>query len=63
MKEMFLVNPDTRVVELYLGRDGKSFAATPDAEGTLRSAVLGLAFTTLPGPLLRVSGADVDVRF
>ena len=53
--EVWLVEPDTRAVELYLLRGGTHRLALPDEAGVLRSSALDLALATLPGPRLRLT--------
>jgi len=52
--EVWLVDPQTRQVELYLLRGAAYHVALPDAEGALRSPALGVTLRTLPGPHLAV---------
>lgn len=56
VREVLIVDPRTRVVELFVLRGGKLHAALPDAEGRLRSEVLGVTFATRAGPRLEVAG-------
>ncbi|HEY3445630.1 MAG TPA: Uma2 family endonuclease [Myxococcales bacterium] len=55
VREVLLIDPDTREFELYALRDDRFFAALPDEQGTVRSIVLGVAFTKSPGPRLSLS--------
>jgi Uma2 family endonuclease len=52
VRETLLVDPDTRAFELIRG--GKLHAVLPDADGRVRSDVLGVTFATRPGPRLEV---------
>jgi Uma2 family endonuclease len=61
VKEVFVIEPVTRTIELFIGRGKKPIAATPDAQGAFRSVVLGIALSTAPGPKLRLVGKDTDV--
>ena len=53
-KEVFLIDPDTRAVELYVLRGDKLHVALPDAEGGVRSQVLQARFIPIAGPKLRI---------
>lgn len=54
-REVLLVDPDTRAVELLRLRGEKLVRVEPDAEGALLSEVLGASFATVAGPHLRVA--------
>jgi Uma2 family endonuclease len=58
VKEVFLLDPTTRVVELYLLRAGKLLPAVAAEDGSFRSPVLGISFRTVDGPLLLVRWAN-----
>jgi Uma2 family endonuclease len=55
VKEVFIIDPDSRTVELYVLRGGKLLATTKDEQGRLRSEVLGVTFTTTEGPKLTIA--------
>lgn len=57
VREVFVVKPGDRTFELYVLRGGRYILVSPDESGTVRSQVLGVAFTTIPGPKLRVAWA------
>jgi Uma2 family endonuclease len=54
VQEVLLVDPESREVEFYVLRGGKLHVVLPDAEGGVRSQVLGIAFKPIAGPKLRV---------
>lgn len=56
--EVFLIDPDTRAVELYVLRGGKLHAVLPDPSGGIRSPSLGLALAPVEGPKLRLTWAS-----
>lgn len=58
VREILVVDVATREVELFAGIDGRPVRVAPDADGTVRSRVLGVAFRTVPGPRLAVTTAD-----
>jgi Uma2 family endonuclease len=55
--EVFILDPDTRLVELFVLRGTKLHAVMPDENGVLRSAVLSVGFATRAGPTLEMVGA------
>jgi Uma2 family endonuclease len=55
VKEVLVVDPDSRAVELFVLRGGRFPAALADEHGWLRSSVLGVAFATRNGKL-EISG-------
>jgi Uma2 family endonuclease len=55
VSEVFLIDPPTRVIELYLLRGARLLPSVPDDTGAYRSAVLGLELRTVDGPRLRLS--------
>jgi Uma2 family endonuclease len=55
VSEVLLIDPDTREIELYVLRGGRLHVALPDDHGAVRSQVLGVSFTTAPGPRLSLS--------
>lgn len=61
VREVLVVNPDSRVVELFVLRGGKLHAVVADETGRVRSQVLGVTFATrvaagAEGPKLEVAG-------
>lgn len=58
VREVLLVDPGSRAVELFVLRGGSLHAALPDAEGKVRSQVLGVTFATVAGPRLQVSAPE-----
>lgn len=56
VREVLVVNPDTRAVELFVLRGGSYHAVVADETGRVRSAVLGVTFATRDGPRLEVEG-------
>ncbi|HZV00271.1 MAG TPA: Uma2 family endonuclease [Planctomycetota bacterium] len=58
VKEVFLLDPDTRAVELYLLRGAKLLPGVPAEGGVFTSAILGISFRTLAGPKLLVRGEN-----
>ena len=63
VREVFLIDPRTRAVELYVLRGGKLLVALPDGAGAFRSEVLGLELRVVEGPRLRLSwdGGSTEV--
>lgn len=63
VREVLIVDPPTRAVELFVLRDGRLLPLSPDADGAVRSAVLGVTFRTAAGPVLRVEweGGSAEV--
>lgn len=59
VKEVLVLNPDTRAVELFTLRGGKLHAVAADERGQVRSTVLDVAFATRPGPKLAIVAGDV----
>ncbi len=55
VQELWIVEPDTRAVEVYLLRGGAYATIVADRAGILRAPALDLELSTLPGPKLRVS--------
>ena len=60
--EVWLIDPRTRHVELYVLRGGAYLAVPPDSDGTLKSTVLPAALRPVDGPRLRVSLSDEVVE-
>ena len=63
VSEVFLVDPATRAVELYVVRGGKLLVVLPDRNRAVRSEVLGVEFRPVDGPKLRLTwdGGTEDV--
>jgi Uma2 family endonuclease len=62
VREMLIIDPRTKAVELYRGTPEGPVRVAPDANGVLWSDVLEASFATVPGAL-RVTwdGGQVDV--
>jgi hypothetical protein len=60
--EFFLIDPESRVVELFRRRGEKLVAVKATKQG-FRSAVLGVSFKTVKGPklLVRWKGGEVEI--
>lgn len=58
VREMLIVHPGERRVELLRRVGDRLLPVTADAEGQVRSEVLGAAFGTADGPRLRVAGDE-----
>jgi Uma2 family endonuclease len=54
VREVLILDPDTRAIELFTLRGGKYHAVAPDEEGLVRSTVLGIALATRGGPKLEI---------
>lgn len=54
VREVLLIDPETRDVELYASRGGRLHVALPDERGAVRSQALGTALQKVPEPLLRI---------
>jgi Uma2 family endonuclease len=54
VREVVVVHPETRALELFLPEAGKMKKVSPDAAGSLRSKALGVTFTPVAGPKLRL---------
>lgn len=54
-REVLVIDPDSRRVELFILRGSALLAVQPDAAGAVRSDVLGVTFARVEGPKLRVS--------
>jgi Uma2 family endonuclease len=61
--ELWLVDPDTRALEVYTLRGAAYFAIVADASGIVRAPALGLDLAVVDGPKLRLqwSGGSADV--
>ena len=57
VREVLLIDPDTRDLELYALRSDRFFAVQPDERGAVRSAILGVLFTKVAGPRLSLAWA------
>jgi len=57
-REVVLVDPETRSVELYVRRAEKLHVALPDDQGGVRSEILEIRFVPVEGPRLRLEGPD-----
>ncbi|MGQ0466915.1 MAG: Uma2 family endonuclease [Sporichthyaceae bacterium] len=57
VREVFVLHPDDRRVEMFAPVDGQMRPVSPDPSGRLYCAVLGVSFSTVGG-LLRVEWAD-----
>jgi Uma2 family endonuclease len=57
-QEVWLVHPETRVVEVYVLRGQTYVAVAPEADGSVRAPRLGLVLRTVAGPKLRLEWAD-----
>jgi Uma2 family endonuclease len=62
VREVMLIDPDTREFELYTLRDSRFFAAMPDEQGSIRSATLGVTLAKGPGPHLMLSWPEGSAR-
>lgn len=58
VREVLIVNRDTRAIELFTLRGGKYHAVVADEQGLVRSTVLGVALATREGPRLESSTPD-----
>ncbi|MGC4113880.1 MAG: Uma2 family endonuclease [Myxococcales bacterium] len=58
VREVLLIDPDTRDLELYSLRGDRFFAVQPDDRGRLRSTSLGVSFAKIEGPRLALTWAD-----
>lgn len=58
VSEMLIVHPAERRVDLLRRVGDRLLPVTADAQGWVRSDVLGAAFATVAGPRLRVADAD-----
>ena len=56
VREVWLIEPKARAVEVYTLRGASYFAVAPERDGSVRSPLLGLALSTIVGPRLRLSG-------
>ncbi|HEY5925585.1 MAG TPA: Uma2 family endonuclease [Kofleriaceae bacterium] len=56
--EYWIVDPITRVFEIYVLRRGKYVAAKPDANGVVYAPRFALRLSNVDGPKLRIAWAD-----
>lgn len=56
--EVWLVDPETRIVEVYVLHGTAYFAVASDRAGILHAPALGLELTVVSGPRLRIAWAD-----
>jgi Uma2 family endonuclease len=54
VREVWVLDPDTRAIELFVLRGGKLHAALPDDSGGVRSPILGVTLSRDDGPKLRL---------
>ena len=54
VQEVWLVDPNTRAVELYALRTGTYHVALPDSSGVIHSPALDVDLSTVAGPRLRI---------
>jgi Uma2 family endonuclease len=52
VKEILVLDPDTRAVELYVPTGGRPTRVAPATDGSVRVAALDMTFTPLAGPKL-----------
>lgn len=57
-QEIWLIEPETRAVEVYVLRGQTYFPVAPEADGSVRAPRLGLVLRTVAGPKLRLEWAD-----
>lgn len=62
VRELLVVDPRSRSVELYVRRGGKLLAVATDEQGRLRSDVLGVTLQRVDGPLLEITWAGGSTR-
>jgi Uma2 family endonuclease len=55
--EVWLIDPETRVAEVYVLR-GSTYFAVVDSDGTVRAPLFQLELRTIEGPKLRISWRD-----
>jgi Uma2 family endonuclease len=58
VKELLIVEPESRKVELYVLRAGSYVLMSPDEKGTVRSSALGVGFATVAGPKIAVTWSE-----
>ena len=57
VKEVWLIEPKTRAIEIYTLRGETYFAVAPERDGRVRSLIFDLEFATVAGPKLQVGDA------
>ena len=62
VKELWLVDPETRAIEVYVLRGAAYFTALPDRAGVIRAPALDLELSVVAGPKLRVAWTDGSVE-
>jgi Uma2 family endonuclease len=58
VKELWLVDPETRAVEVYTLRGATYFTIVADRSGVIRAPALDLELSNVAGPKLRIAWAD-----
>jgi Uma2 family endonuclease len=62
VRQILVVNPDTRAIELFVPEDGKAKKVIPTADGSLVLAALDVTLTPVAGPKLRMTWAGSAVE-
>ncbi len=62
VREVLLIDPESRKCELCVFRGGRPHGVLPDERGAVRSQVLGATFGTAPGPCLRIEWANGEAQ-
>lgn len=62
VREVLVVDVETRVPQLFVTVDGRPLAVLPGEDGAVRSQVLGVTFTVVGGPRLRVGTPSGDAE-
>jgi Uma2 family endonuclease len=57
VKELWLVEPETRAIEVYVLRGGTYFAILAEPDARVRAPALGLELQVVDGPKLRITSA------
>ena len=63
VRELLVVDPETRAIQLYILAGKQLLPLTTDASGSLRSQILGVTFTTVAGPKLKVTWPGGETEF
>jgi Uma2 family endonuclease len=58
VQEVWIADPATRVVEVYVLRGDRYFMVAPDRSGVVHAPRFGLELEVVPGPKLKLSWAD-----
>ena len=58
VKELWLVDPETRMIEVYVLRGSTYFVAMADRAGVIRAPALDLELSIVAGPKLRIAWAN-----